>query len=44
METELEKMKQKKAELEMQKKYGEERFSKHKEKTGKEITTFKKTV
>ena len=44
METELAKMRQQKAELEMQKKYGEDRFSKLKDKTGKEIVSYKKTV
>ena len=44
METELDKMKKAKEQLEMQKKYGEERYSKMRVQTGKDISTFKKTV
>ena len=44
METELAKMKKQKEDLEMQKKYGEERYSKMRDKTGKDISTFKKSV
>ena len=44
METELDKMKKAKEQLEMQKKYGEERYSKMRVQTGKDISTYKKTV
>jgi len=44
MEAELQKQKQKREEAEMKSKYGEERYGNLRDKTGKEITTFKKTV
>ena len=44
LEQEIEKIKKERAELERQKKYGEERFSKLKSTVTKETTAFKKTV
>ena len=44
MELQLAQMKKQRDEAEMQKKYGEERFSKFKTNVSKDITNFKKTV